>query len=65
MSALQTIPIGVMGNLGYTQEVVFMLISNNKKSSLGGQGHDIIGREKRKSKLPENWVSGTVETELS
>ena len=37
VSAFQTNTIGVMGNLHETQEVIFMLMSNNKKIFLGGQ----------------------------
>lgn len=36
LSTLQTNPKGVRGNLHETQEVIFMLMSNNKKIFLGG-----------------------------
>lgn len=36
LSAFQTNPKGVRGNLHETQEVIFMLMSNNKKIFLGG-----------------------------
>lgn len=36
LSAFQTNPIRVMGNLHETQEVIFMFMSNKKKIFLGG-----------------------------